>query len=180
MTRVFCGHQFTWKASVGMRAAVLTKDSFWKVGWCLSDCHLQVELCVQHACISSLCQDRLSSGDLPLLSFFLWSQPCKADSQMPSWLMLKPNSWRQERTEIRVTFSGGKKKKKVLYQEKVLSFKYDLRFLPYMVFPVKRCFPLSSTWFASFIFPSDIAKCSFMTRRDQLAVGNLKEACDSM
>lgn len=49
------------------------------------------------------------SRDLPLLISLLWSQPCKADSQMPSWPMLKPNSWRPERTDIRVTFSGKKK-----------------------------------------------------------------------
>lgn len=28
--------------------------------------------------------------------------------------------------------------------------------------------------------PSDITKCSFMTRCDQLAVDNQKKACDSM
>lgn len=37
---------------------------------------------------------------------------------MPSWLMLKPNSWRQERTEIRVTFSVKKKKKEVCIKRK--------------------------------------------------------------
>lgn len=49
----------------------------------------------------ALCSARLhlvtlSGGDLPLFSSLLCSQPCQADSQMPSWLMFKPNSWRRE------------------------------------------------------------------------------------
>lgn len=170
-SRVFCCHRYTRQAiPVGMQGAVFLKKGLVSEGWvtdlkhAVSDCHLQVGLCVQHVCISSLWQDRLSGGDLPLFSFLL-------RSQMPSVrLMLKPNSRQREWTKTRVT---------------ILSFCFfcgggGVQELSFFLNMIWDCFPLPSTYLTVFFLPSDITKCSFMTRCDQLAVNNQKKACDSM
>lgn len=91
----------------------------------------QVGLCVPHVCISSLWQDRLSSGDLPLLSSLLWSQPCQSrfTNAFMADVKAKPMATRGVGgvgTEIRVIFSWREKKKKVCIKRK--------------------CYPLNMIW----------------------------------
>lgn len=95
---------------------------------------LQIGLCVQHVCIPSLWQDRLSSGALPPLGSLLSSQPCKSrfTNAFTAKVKAKLMATREERDKSHKKKGGGRG----LHQEKVESYKYDLGLLPHMVKPV--------------------------------------------